>query len=224
MCGRFTLTKKIKEIADLFNIEDVSIDIEPSYNIYPGQGILVLLEDKKKYLDIFRWGLIPNWAKDDGTEYNMINARGETLHEKPSFRNLIKNRRCIVLADGFYEWYKRGNKKVPVYIRLKSKEMFCFGALWDIWFPSSEKEGIKSCSIVTTASGDFLKDIHHRMPVILSPENVDEWLDNKVFDRESLYSLFKPYSEDKMEYYEVSLYVNKPENNSSECIRPVNLF
>ncbi len=224
MCGRFTLTKKSGDIADLFEFFGVTVEEEPSYNIAPGQDISVLLKDHKPCIEKFRWGLIPHWSDEPKSRYSMINARAETLMEKPAFRNLIRERRCAVIADGFYEWQKSGKRKIPVYIKLRSGKVFAFAALWDLWTSSSGNEIIKSCTIITTTPNELLKDIHNRMPVIMDRESVEEWISVERFQQDKLLSLLKPYPSGDMEFYEISNYVNYYGNNSPECIRPVKLF
>lgn len=224
MCGRFTLTRSSYEIADLFEISGVFADRSPGYNIAPSQKILTLIEDGTSRLELLQWGLIPHWTKEINTKYSMINARAESLEEKASYRNLLMSRHCIIIADGFYEWKKSGDKKIPFYIKLKSGEVFGFPGLWDLW---SQKEGgeiIKSCTIITTEPNELMKRIHNRMPVILTGNKIREWLRFKEIGREKILSLLKPYPEKEMEAFPVSLYVNSPKNDLPECIKPVKIY
>jgi putative SOS response-associated peptidase YedK len=157
-------------------------------------------------------------AKDPSIGNRMINARAETVSEKPSFRSAFKKRRCLIVADGFYEWQKTGNGKQPFYIRMKDSSLFAFAGLWEIW--DKEGEEIKSCSIITTDVNDLMNEIHHRMPVILHPENYGVWLDQGFEEKEVLTALLRPYRSDEMEAYAVSRRVNKPSNNEPSVIEP----
>ena len=171
-------------------------------------------------LEAFRWGLIPAWAKEEKIGSRMINARAETLAEKPSFKNAYKHRRCLVPADGFYEWKKEGRVKIPYFVRLKSEKAFAFAGLWDVW-KSKAGERIFSFTIVTTSPNPLLSEIHNRMPVILSPEAYDTWLDSEPVDRRELRHLLVAYPAEKMEAFVVSSRVNSPTNDDSETILPV---
>ena len=168
-----------------------------------------------------RWGLIPFWAKDAKIGYRMINARGETVAEKPSFRTALRKRRCLILADGFYEWQKLGGKqKRPMRITLKSGEPFAFAGLWETW-KNPEGETVKSCTIITTSANDYLRPIHDRMPVILPPEMESFWLDKEIDDPIALTSAIAPYPDDEMEAFEVSPLVNNTRNKVPEVMSPV---
>jgi len=215
MCGRFTLID-IEEIRERFQTEP--IDLKPSYNVAPSQNVSVIV--KKGWLALFRWGLIPYWAKDPSIGNKLINAKAETIDEKPSFKNSFRSKRCLVVADGFYEWKKEGPAKRPHRITLKTKELFGFAGLWDTW-RSPRGEIINSCSIITTAPNELMAGIHDRMPVILTREAEQAWLDRKVVDKSFLKSLLVPYPADLMMAYEVSSMVNSPKNNGPECLEPV---
>ena len=222
MCGRFTLTIDPVELQEAFYWVDFgNADLSPRYNIAPSQGVPVVPNDGKNKLDFYTWGLVPHWAKDPKIGYRMINARSETLTEKPSFRNPYKRRRCIVLADGFYEWQKQpGQKtKIPTYIRLKDGNPFAFAGLWENWF-STDGSQILSTTIITTKPNDLLKNIHNRMPVILEKDSYDTWLKPGEVDSEILNPLLIAYPSDLMEAYPVSRFVNNPGNDTPECIRP----
>ena len=179
-----------------------------------------------KLIELFHWGLIPSWAKDPKIGNQMINARSETLSEKPSFRNAYKRRRCLVLADGYYEWQKiPGEKsKQPVYIRLKSQKPFAFAGLWEVWKGEGMDELLRSCTIITCPPNAVLAEIHHRMPVILPAEVYETWLAPDEQSSEVLQPLLVPYADEEMEAYPVSRFVNRPANNSPECIAPVDAF
>ena len=169
---------------------------------------------------MFRWGLIPFWAKDPSIGHKMINARAETVDEKPSFEHSLQRERCLVIADGFYEWKKEGSTKQPYRITLKNKELFGFAGLWDTW-NSTTGDIIDSCSIITTTPNDLMASIHDRMPVILSQDSERVWLDQTIVDSCFLKSLLVPYPANLMMAYEVSTLVNSPKNNEPECLLPV---
>ena len=176
-----------------------------------------------KQIEFFHWGLIPSWAKDPKIGNRMINARSETLAEKPSFRNAYKRRRCLVLADGYYEWQKIPGEKTkqPVYIRLKSQKPFAFAGLWAVWKGTGMDELLCSCTIITCPPNAVLAEIHHRMPVILPADAYAAWLAPDDQSSEVLQPLLVPYADEEMEAYPVSRFVNRSANNSPECIAPV---
>ena len=220
MCGRYTLTTSKIKIAEEFQIEDIKLRELPShYNIAPSSSVPVLVENPKLTIDLFRWGLIPSWAKDPTIGSRMINARKETLIEKPSFKGPLKNRRCLILADGFYEWKGEGTKKTPYYIRMKSQKPFGFAGLWSHWLDPKGNE-IYSCTIITGEPNELIRPIHNRMPMILAKEKRNRWLDSSNHDSSDLLSLLETYPTDEMEAYVVSRTVNSPSNNSPECIQP----
>ncbi len=219
MCGRYTLKNPMDVLAEYFEVEDYPSSLTPSYNIAPTQEVAAVVEeDEKRKLEMLRWGLIPSWAKDPAIGNKMINARAETVSEKPSFRAAFKKRRCLIVADGFYEWQKTDNGKQPYHFKLKDSSPFAFAGLWETW--DKEGEEIRSCSIVTTDANDLMNEIHHRMPVILHPENYGVWLDQGFDEKEALMDLLRPYPSDQMEAYPVSRRVNKPANNEPSVIEP----
>lgn len=224
MCGRFTLRQTPEEIAVSFQLSAIDEQIiTPQYNIAPTKTIAAITLDAKnsqRQLKGLRWGLIPSWAKDDKIGYRLINARAETLSEKASFRNAFKNRRCLILADGFYEWQKTEKQKQPYYFQLKDKKPFAFAGLWETWQPP-DGEIIASCTIITTEANELVKPIHDQMPVILSPDAYDQWLDPKMKQSEIITPLLKPYDEQAMETYSVSQAVNRPSYNQPDCIEPL---
>ncbi|MCQ6280400.1 SOS response-associated peptidase [Bacillus sp. EB600] len=224
MCGRFTLFANYNDIIDRFDIQ-AAIQEElylPSYNIAPSNSVLSVINDgTKNRLGFLRWGLIPPWAKDEKIGYKLINARAETLIVKPSFRDAYKKRRCIVIADSFYEWKRNQNKtKTPMRIKLKSNKLFAMAGLWERW-KSPEGNTIYSCTVITTAPNELMKDIHDRMPVILRPENEKVWLNPVINELNSLNHLLEPLPEEMMEAYEVSSLVNSPKNNSPNLIQQI---
>lgn len=222
MCGRFTMQTPVEQIAMIFDAAADGLgEIAPSYNVAPTQPVLTVVEeDGKRVLKQMRWGLVPVWAKDLSIGSRMINARAETLAEKNTFKRPFKSRRCLVVADGFFEWRKNNGAKTPMYIRLKSHKPFGFAGLYDIW-KSPEGEAVASCTIITTEANDVLKAIHDRMPVVLAKRNYGEWLDPQNEQIEKLETLLVPYSGKDMEAYEVSRLVNKPDNNVPEVIEPM---
>jgi putative SOS response-associated peptidase YedK len=218
MCGRYTLRTPIDVLAEGFEIQEYPSSITPNYNVAPTQEVAAVVEeDEMRKLEMFHWGLIPSWAKDPSIGNKMINARAETVSEKPSFRSAFKKRRCLILADGFYEWQKTDDGKQPYHIKMQDDSPFAFAGLWEIW---KDEEEIRSCTIITTAANDLMDEIHHRMPVILPPDDYDMWLDPDFDEKEPLTSLLKPYSSDKMEAYIVSRRVNKPSNNEPSVVEP----
>ena len=220
MCGRYTRTADLTTIARRFGVPTAMEEITPSrprYNIAPTQAVIVVGDDGQRYLTQMHWGLIPSWAKDPAIGNRMINARAETLSVKPAFRVALRKRRCLVVADGFYEWQQRGRGKQPVYIVLKNREPFGFAGLWDTW-TSPEGQEIRSCTIVTTEGNELLKPIHDRMPVILTRDAEGHWLDPAIQEPATLLPLLKPYPADKMEAYPVSRLVNSPQNDTPDCI------
>ena len=223
MCGRFTLTASLAEIAERFDAV-YSIkpeDFSPSYNIAPSQSVLAVINNgKTNRMGFLRWGLIPPWAKDISIGYKMVNARAETLTEKPSYRQAFYKRRCLIVADSFYEWKQINNQKIPMRILLKSHDLFAMAGLWEHW-TSPDGNSIFSCTIITTKPNQLMASIHDRMPVILKPEDEKIWLNPSIRDPHVLKSLLKPYDSERMKAYEVSPLVNSPKNNSPELIQPI---
>lgn len=222
MCGRFTQTQSAEAIAAAFQLTEVSL-LEPRYNIAPSQSIPTILltaEQPDRQLKLLRWGLIPSWSKDPQIGARMINARAETLTEKPAFRSAFKKRRCLVVADGFYEWKRQGKNKQPFYFQLQDQQPFGFAGLWEHW-QAPTGEAIASCTILTTEPNELLGSIHNRMPVILHPADYDLWLDPEVQQTELLQPLLRPYKTEAMVAHPVSTEVNNPQNDSPECIQDV---
>lgn len=231
MCGRFTWTTPLELMWSILEDYKIPMDFKPRYNIAPTQDVPVIpntineieSDTNTRKLEFFKWGLIPSWAKDAKIGSKMINARSETLSEKPSFRNAYKRRRCLILADGYYEWVPIPGEKTkqPVYIRLKSKKTFAFAGLWEQWKPEWTDKPFLSCTIITCSPNPMLAEIHHRMPVILPQENYEEWLAPGEQPKENLQHLLTAYPGEDMEAYPVSKFVNKPMNDSPECIEPI---
>ena len=219
MCGRYTLRTPIETLAERFEIDEYPSSISASYNIAPTQGVAaVIAEDGKRKLEMLHWGLIPSWADDPGVGNRMINARAETVAEKPSFRKAFRNHRCLLLADGFYEWQKGADGKQPYYIRMDDGSPFAFAGLWESWQNGRE---VRSATIITTDANDVVAPIHNRMPVILHPEDYELWLDPDFDEKEPLTTLLKPYPAEAMEAYPVSRRVNSPSNNEPSIIESV---
>lgn len=221
MCGRYTLKTPPEVLAQQFQLDDLPI-LQPRYNIAPSQPVAVVRlssSEGRRRLDMLRWGLIPVWSKDPKIGNQMINAKAETAAEKPAFRAAIRRRRCLVPADGFFEWQQRGRQKQPVYICRLDKAPFAFAGLWERWEPS-EGEPIESCTILTTEPNDLLRPIHNRMPVILAPQDYEVWLDPTVQQTETLQSLLKSCPAEAMEAYPVSRAVNNPRFDAPQCIEP----
>ncbi len=227
MCGRYSQTNSLKTILSFFGVSSLGLghgSDQPAspagrgYNIAPSQLAPVILNvEGTRVLDLYRWGLIPSWAKDMKIGNKMINARCETVDEKPSFRRLVNKRRCLVPADGFYEWQKSedGKSKTPMRIMMKSEAPFAFAGLWDEW-RDAEGRPLRSYTILTTWANPLLKKVHNRMPVILRPEGIDPWLDPGVPLDEVARGFF-PYPDHEMVYYPVSKAVNSPQNDGPMC-------
>ena len=221
MCGRFTLTADPDQLRAYFPGLAIPEELPPRYNIAPSQPVAVIPNDGKGQLNFFVWGLIPSWAKDPKIGNRMINARAETLAEKPSFRAAFRRRRCLIPADGFYEWRQEpGQKrKTPMFIRLESGQPFALAGLWESWH-APDGSNILSCTIITTQPNDLVEKIHNRMPVILPPESYSLWLEPGEADPERLQALLKPYPASEMMAYPVSTLVNNPSNDLAACIAP----
>lgn len=222
MCGRFTLTVNPAELQDTFTNFIFPSKFAPRFNIAPSQPILAIPNDGANAADFFIWGLIPMWAKDPTIGNRLINARGETVAEKPSFRGSFKYKRCLILTDGFYEWKTFGDRKTktPYFIHMKDRKPFVFAGLWDSW-ESPDGSSIKTCTIITTEPNELMGKIHDRMPVILHPRDYEKWLDTAPQTPENLLPLIKPYPADAMSAYPVSTLVNKPANDMPELVVPV---
>ena len=221
MCGRFTLTINPADLQDAFSNYNFPVRFAPRFNIAPSQPILAIPNDNKLAADFFVWGLIPMWAKDPTIGSRLINARGETLAEKPSFRGSYRHKRCLILADGFYEWKSVGDKKTktPYYIHMQDRQPFAMAGLWDSW-ESPDGSSLKTCTIITTTPNELMETIHDRMPVILHPRDYAKWLDAAPQTPENLQPLIKPFSADAMSAYQVSTLVNKPANDMPELVVP----
>ncbi len=226
MCGRYTLTTPPELIADLFGLEEVPT-FAPRWNLAPTQEAAVIrvpaLGAKRRF-DLLRWGLVPAWAEDPAIGNRLINARAETATEKPSFKRSLQRQRCLVLADGFYEWRKDGKLKQPIWIHRSDGKPFAFAGLWASWRPKGtprEDPPLETFTILTTTPNELMKPIHDRMPVILSAEDYDLWLDPKTTDAERVTPLLRPAPDAEFETREVSRVVNSPAHDLPDCIAPL---
>jgi putative SOS response-associated peptidase YedK len=224
MCGRFTITVSMEELMLRYLTNDTTIiHYSPKYNMAPMQKIPAVIHDgSRNRLGEVRWGLVPSWAKEDKNGSNLINARAETLLEKASFKRLIGTRRCIIPADGFYEWQKRDSGKQPMRIVMRDGGIFSMAGLYDIW-TSPEGTRISTCTIITTAPNSLMADIHDRMPVILSQGDEEEWLRRDNTGIPSLMKLLKPYDAAHMRAYPVSPSVGNVRNDGSELIKEISI-
>lgn len=218
MCGRFVRQKDVDAIVSDFAVQKVVCDLAPSYNVAPTQQVAVIMHDRVKQLVSVRWGLVPSWAPSLSVGNTMINARAETVAQKGSFREAFEKRRCLVVADGFYEWRKEGKTKQPILIRLKSDRAFGFAGLYENWL-SPEGQNIRTCTIITTEPNEIMRTIHNRMPVIIPTQQEETWLSPGA-EPTALLSLLKPYPAEEMQTREVSALVNSPANDSPECLKP----
>jgi putative SOS response-associated peptidase YedK len=220
MCGRFIEFSDIQYLRERFGFRNDVPQYKPRYNVASTNDVLTVVQQSPRHAQMMRWGLVPFWAKDMKIGYKTINARAETAAESNVFRTPFRKRRCLILADGFYEWRKDGANKTPMYIHLKSKQPFAFAGLWDVWKPA-EGEPVVSCTILTCEPNPFMSTIDDRMPVILSQEAEALWLDSKTEDRAVLKKLLLPYPAEEMASYPVSSMVNSPKNQGPELIQPV---
>lgn len=225
MCGRFSLGATDAEILAEFKAkkDQQAEEHQKRFNIAPSQVIAAVRQiESERVLSGLKWGLVPSWAKEESIGNRMINARAETLLEKPSFRNAFRSRRCIIPASGFYEWKRLGDKggKQPFYFFLKDKPVFGFAGLWEEWTDKETGKQLESCTIITTEANTVLEPVHDRMPVIIKPEDYEQWLDSKEMDIDRLQKLLAPYPAEKMQSHAVSRQVNNPSFDGDELILP----
>jgi putative SOS response-associated peptidase YedK len=220
MCGRFAQRTDPKRLAKAFNVEEVP-NVEPRYNIAPTQDILgVFGSSDRREMTFYKWGLIPSWAKDASMGAKLINARSETVTEKPSFREAFKKRRCIIPADGFYEWQITGSKKQPFFFRMRDELPFGFAGLWERW-QGKGGEVLNSCTILTTEANEALRPVHDRMPVILHPEDYELWLNADVRKLDLIKGMLQPYPAEEMVGYAVSTSINSPRSQGEHLAKQV---
>jgi len=220
MCGRFAQYSGLDSLKKSFQLEAVACDVTPSYNIAPLQPVLAVIRHEGNRLGRLHWGLVPSWAKDKTMAVKLINARAETLVDKPSFRTAFKRHRCLILADGFYEWKADGPHKQPWYFTLSTGGPFAFAGLWDTW-KGKEDAAYHSCTIITTAADESIQPVHHRMPVILTPEVHAQWLDPQNQDNARLNVILNEGRVRGLKSYPVSKRVNATRNNDPACIEPL---
>lgn len=220
MCGRFVRITPITSIVEIFHVESPSFDLSASYNIAPSQDIVIVNDSGRRELVRCRWGFLPPWIKDIAEGSPMINARAETIYEKASFKEAFRKQRCLIIADGFYEWKREKQKKTPFYIRLKSAQPMGFAGIYN-YRSSPEGDKICGCAIITTWSNDLVASIHDRMPVLVPQEKVDMWLDPSCTDYEALKAMLRPYPSEDMTMHKVSNTVNSPTFDSESNILPI---
>ena len=222
MCGRYNLITDAEALVDFFEIDQVLFEasgLGPRYNIAPGQNVPIIRNAGHcNELLLARWGLVPHWSREPGTKYSTINARAETVAEKPSYRDAFKRKRCLISANGFYEWRRDGDKKTPHHIHAPDNSLLAFAGLWDHW--EKQGEGFDSCSIIVTAASRAMQPIHERMPVILNPAQYSTWLNPAHYNRAQLESMLVPYA-GSLEIDQISRFVNSPENDGPGCVAPL---
>lgn len=222
MCGRFTRTVAIHQLMDFFPLFDAvnAANESPRYNIAPTQQVAVLRQklDEPVHGAFMRWGLVPFWAKAKTGSAPLINARADGIATKPTFREPFKKRRCLILADGFYEWRREGKSKIPFHIRRIDRRPFAFAGLWEVW--KGEEPPLESCTIITTDANELMKPLHDRMPVILDPRDYERWMDPHPQDPKYLEEFLKPADPEGWETVEVSNRVNFVKNDDADCLTP----
>jgi putative SOS response-associated peptidase YedK len=224
VCGRFVQYSPLETLQNVFSVGKVVFEAVPNYNVAPSQNILAVVKhDNKNKLERLYWGLVPFWAKDVSIGSRMINARLETVSEKPSFRNAFKKRRCLIPADGFYEWKGEPGHKQPFFVTTDADEPFAFAGLWETWTKkeSADKVVYKSCTIITTEARGPIGEIHKRMPVLLLPDFYEKWLNTEAQDPKKLGKILQDGIIDDVRFYPVSTYVNSVKNNDSSCLEPI---
>jgi putative SOS response-associated peptidase YedK len=215
MCGRFTLYSSLDDLKKIFGVDAVSGELRPSYNIAPGDEIVAIIRQKDRRMGKLHWGLVPPWAKNPSEGSGFINARAETLEEKPSFKRAFRKRRCLIPADGFYEW----KGKQPWYCIPAAGKLFGFAGIWEVWRGSNETV-YHSCAIITAEADESMREIHDRMPVILKPESIEEWLNPAIAEYEKLNMILRQGRVTGVKSYPVSRFVDSPKNNDPLCIKP----
>ncbi len=221
MCGRKTLTRDIQSIIEEMAIEEwQDSDLyTPSFNIAPTQSAPIMIDHMGRKVKSMKWGLIPSWAKDESIGSRLINARAETLLQKPSFQNLVPRKRCVVITDGYYEWKRTSSKSIPYYIHHRDNKLLPMAGLWDTW-ENPSGEGIFSYTVITTTPAPFVEEIHNRMPVILKPDDIKAWLQVHNTSIPDAMNLLTPYT-GQLNTFQVSTLVNSPKNDRKECIIPL---
>jgi putative SOS response-associated peptidase YedK len=223
MCGRFTLHTPVSQIREAFSLEHTEpLGLEPRYNIAPSQQIPIIRDtETSREMVMAQWGLIPNWSKESKTKYSTINARVESVAEKPTYRTPFKRRRCLIPADGFYEWKVVNGNKIPHHIRMRDGCVFAFAGLWDHW--GGENDSIESCTIIVMPANEVMKPIHERMPAIIAPAHYDLWLDSRVTDKQEIMQYLNSAPSSQLTAYPVSTWVNSSRNDNERCIKHAGL-
>jgi putative SOS response-associated peptidase YedK len=222
MCGRFALTQTDEQtLVETFSLSGAVPELSPRYNIAPTQTVATVVRDPESgeyHLELMRWGLIPSWSKDPSVASKMINARGETVHEKPSFRTALRKRRCLIIADGFYEWQTSGSTKQPMFITMQDQRLFGMAGLFEFWTEPQSGETVRTCTIVTTGANELMLQFHHRMPVIVPRDDYAAWLNPDYTDPVQVMPMIQPYPAEEMAYYPVSRRVNTVANDDPSLI------
>lgn len=221
MCGRFILTLEAPDLEQEFGIQSVPADWQPRYNIAPTQPVPAVIDPESRKIELIRWGLIPSWAKDPSIGSRLINARSETIREKPSFRKAFQDQRCIILSDGFYEWQRLPGSRgpaIPFIFRRKDDRPFAFAGLWEVW-KQPDGNWLKTCTIVTCEANELVKPVHERMPVMFTGDKAWNWLNSSSLN--DLHAMLKPYPADDMVAYQVSTKVNRPDPDGPDNIKPI---
>jgi putative SOS response-associated peptidase YedK len=221
MCGRYDFFPgEFTDLRSRFNLPKDLPLFKACFNIAPGKDVPVIVRDgNRNIVKTMRWGLVPSWSRDPAIGNQMINARCETLDQKPSFKQLLARNRCLIPADGFFEWVRIGKGKIPMRVRMRDQKPFTMAGLWDLW-SDPDGEMLYSFTIITVPANKLLRPIHDRMPLILDPGVANQWLDPNSIDRRFMSAWMKPFPSELMEFYEVSRLVNDPKNDSLECIEP----
>lgn len=221
MCGRFAITETLIRLISRFNFDAEDFEYIKRYNIAPSQAVpIILFRDGKRKMEMLKWGLVPFWAKEPKIGNKMINVRAESVKTKPGFKKSVRRRRCLVPATGFFEWERKGKEKIPYYIYLENEEPFAMAGIWDRWEDSDGNE-LETFAIITCVPNGLVENLHDRMPVILLPEDEEQWLDPKIQDEKNVIHLLKPYPADKMTMHRVSTLVNSYMNDVPECVEKV---
>jgi putative SOS response-associated peptidase YedK len=222
MCGRFTLHTRAEQIGEAFHLAGLPArELSPRYNIVPAQDIAIIRSaERGREMVMARWGLIPGWSKESKSKYATINARIESVAEKPTYRTPFRRQRCLIPADGFYEWKQDAGNKIPHHIRMKDGKVFAFAGLWDHWEGEGESEHIESCTIIVMPANAVMKPIHERMPAIIAAKDYDAWLDPGVTDKQDIMQYLDSAPSSDLTAYPVSTRVNSAKNNDARCIEP----
>ena len=220
MCGRFSLHTPESTIREVFNPGNTEpLGLSPRYNIVPSQQIpIIRTTETSREMVLAKWGLIPNWSKESKSKYSTINARIESVAEKPTYRTPFKHRRCLLPTDGFYEWKVINGNKVPHHIRMRDDSVFAFAGLWDHW--EGEDTSIESCSIIVMPANEVMGPIHERLPAIIAPAHYELWLDSRITDKQEIMRYLTSAPSSQLTAYPVSTWVNSPKNNDERCVQP----